>query len=160
MSLLPKSMQLQLSKPAPQDFSQKKVLKQELYSRVSFRSENYIASIAPSRDVLLQNEKFDTIVCLGVSKFIQLNFGDQGINALFLKAFHQLESSGTFILGPQQWSSYKGDKGLCPLFREMVTKVIALKPGLYLRYLTRIGFIHERTLESKEHGLVYILKKP
>jgi len=97
--------------PSPKD------MKSYLYGKVSFRTENYIASIQPSQDVLLKNEKFDTIMCLSTSKYIHLNFGDQGINALFLKVYHQLESGGHFILEPQQWKSYKKEKSRCPQFK-------------------------------------------
>jgi 7SK snRNA methylphosphate capping enzyme len=89
-----------------------KSLKSYLYSKVSFRTENYVASLLPNQNVLLKGEKFDTIMCLSTTKYIHLNFGDQGINALFLKVHHQLESGGLFILESQQWKSYKKEKSL------------------------------------------------
>jgi 7SK snRNA methylphosphate capping enzyme len=143
--------------PSPKD------MKSYLYGKVSFRTENYIASIQPSQDVLLKNEKFDTIMCLSTSKYIHLNFGDQGINALFLKVYHQLESGGHFILEPQQWKSYKKEKSRCPQFKEMCESVIQLKPGLFLRYLKEIGFHHVKTIQytcpSNKEKIVYVLKK-
>ena len=65
-----------------------KDIKLYIKDKVSFRTENYIASIQPSKDSSLKNEKFDTIICLSTSKYIHLNFGDQGIAALFLKVYH------------------------------------------------------------------------
>lgn len=152
-----------------------KDLKSYLYSKVSFRTENYIQSIQASQNVLLKNEKFDTIMCLSTTKYIHLNFGDQGINALFLKVYHQLESGGLFILEPHQWKSYKKEKSRCPQFREMYESVIKLKPGLFLRYLNEIGFELLKTISldlKDERGLdhehsngktaktIYILRKP
>ena len=64
-----------------------------LYSKVAFRTENYITSISASTSQTLNNERFDTILCLGLTKYISLVFGDIGINALFLKAYHQLETA-------------------------------------------------------------------
>jgi len=142
---------------------------------VSFRTENYIANIQANQNVLLKNEKFDTIVCLSATKYIHLNFGDQGINALFLKVYHQLESGGLFILEPHQWKSYKKEKSRCPQFREMCDSVIKLKPGLFLRYLKEIGFELLQTIspDAKDEGdrdhehpndktakAIYILRKP
>ena len=142
---------------------------------MSFRTENYIANIQASQNVLLKNEKFDTIVCLSATKYIHLNFGDQGINALFLKVYHQLESGGLFILEPHQWKSYKKEKSRCPQFREMCDSVIRLKPGLFLRYLKEIGFELLQTISldvkderdhDREHPndktakAIYILRKP
>ena len=90
-----------------------KELKNYLYSKVAFRAENYLQSIDPSKDVLLKNEKFDTILCLRTTKFIQLNFGDYGICTLFLKIYHQLKPGGLLILEAQNWKSYKQEKQRC-----------------------------------------------
>jgi ribosomal protein L11 methylase PrmA len=82
---LPKSMQIHISDAGAKNklmadiknskMSQKE-LKNYLYSKVAFRSENYLASIDPSNDILLKSEKFDVIMCLRTTKFIHLNFGD------------------------------------------------------------------------------------
>jgi len=136
-------------------------MKSFLYGKVSFRTENYISSIKPSEDILLKNEKFDTIMCLGTTKYIHLNFGDQGINALFLKVYHQLESGGIFVLQPQQWKSYKKEQTRCSQFKEMLNEIIKLKPGLFLRYLKAIGFELVKTIPGEnQEAIIYVLKKP
>jgi 7SK snRNA methylphosphate capping enzyme len=80
---------------------------------VAFRGQNYLESTDPSKDILLKNEKFDTILCLRVTKFIHLNFGDEGICTLFLKMAHQLKPGGILILEVQPWKSYKQEKQRC-----------------------------------------------
>lgn len=56
-------------------------LKNYLYGKVCFRTENYLASPSCA-------EKFDVVFCLSTIKYIHLNFGDQGLKALFLKAYN------------------------------------------------------------------------
>lgn len=74
-------MQISLSdtrrktEPVSRDASSRDI-KNYLYGKVSFRTENYISSILTSQDILLKNEKFDTIVCLKTTKYVHLNFGD------------------------------------------------------------------------------------
>lgn len=52
-------------------------------------------------------EKYDTIICLSTTKWIHLNFGDEGIKRLFDKVYRSLRINGVFILEPQEWRSYK-----------------------------------------------------
>ena len=68
---------------------------EELYQRISFRTENYIEQLEEKRIAL---EKYDIILCLSTIKWIQLNWGDVGAKALFLKVYQQLSEGGLFIL--------------------------------------------------------------
>ncbi len=43
-------------------------------------------------------EKYDTICCFSTTKWIHLNFGDEGINRLFEKVHKSLRINGLFIL--------------------------------------------------------------
>lgn len=72
--------------------------------RIQFIHGNYI----PESDECLQNEKpeFDTILCLSLTKWVHLNFGDTGVKRLFKKIFLQLRPGGCLILEPQSWPSY------------------------------------------------------
>jgi len=117
---LPKGMQMKVTESKNklmEDIKNNKMsqkeLKNYLYSKVAFRAENYLQSIDPSSDILLKNEKFDTILCLRTTKFMHLNFGDQGILTLFLKIYHQLKPGGLLILEAQPWKSYKQEKQRC-----------------------------------------------
>lgn len=58
-----------------------KEIKNYLYGKICFRSENYLSGV---KDI---KEKFDTIICFSVTKWIHLNYGDIGIKILFLKAY-------------------------------------------------------------------------
>ena len=121
-----------------------------MYSKVSFRTENFIQNVDASKDVLMKNEKFDTVMCLGTTKWVQLNFGDIGITAMFLRVHSQLKKGGTFIFEPQSWKTYKQEKGRCQQFKQMVEGGIVLKPGLFIPYLEKIGFEMEKVVKIEK----------
>nr|XP_016434913.1 PREDICTED: probable RNA methyltransferase At5g51130 [Nicotiana tabacum]XP_016434914.1 PREDICTED: probable RNA methyltransferase At5g51130 [Nicotiana tabacum]XP_016434915.1 PREDICTED: probable RNA methyltransferase At5g51130 [Nicotiana tabacum]XP_016434916.1 PREDICTED: probable RNA methyltransferase At5g51130 [Nicotiana tabacum]XP_016434917.1 PREDICTED: probable RNA methyltransferase At5g51130 [Nicotiana tabacum] len=52
------------------------------------------------------NTSYDTIICLSVTKWVQLNWGDEGLITLFSKVWRLLSPGGVFILEPQPWDSY------------------------------------------------------
>ena len=56
----------------------------KLYETVTFRTENYIEQTEMKH---IQKEKYDLILCLSTIKWIQLNWGDVGAKALFLKVY-------------------------------------------------------------------------
>ena len=53
---------------------------------------------------------YDVILCLGVTKWVQLQSGDAGVVRLFKRAFQSLSPGGMFILESQPWSSYGHSK--------------------------------------------------
>lgn len=97
-----------------------------------FRTENYVAQTSLS-------ERFDVIFCLSTIKYIHLNFGDQGLKALFLRAYSQLEDNGLFIIDPQPWKSYKKKKKITETTAANFAS-IKLRPHLFKDYLESIGF--------------------
>lgn len=42
--------------------------------------------------------KYDLILCLSVTKYIHLNYGDQGLRLTFRKIFSQLRPGGKLII--------------------------------------------------------------
>lgn len=51
-------------------------------------------------------------MCLSVTKWIQLNWGDEGVKKLFKRIFLSLLPGGKLLLEPQPWKSYKKKKNL------------------------------------------------
>ncbi|KAJ0495765.1 putative RNA methyltransferase bin3, bin3-type S-adenosyl-L-methionine binding protein [Helianthus annuus] len=73
----------------------------QLFERVSFWKENFIFGSSTPRDNV-----YDTILCLSVSKWIHLNWGDEGLITLLSKVWRLLKPDGVSILEPQPWKSY------------------------------------------------------
>eukprot|EP01107_Rhizomastix_libera_P016739 TRINITY_DN7156_c0_g1_i1.p2 TRINITY_DN7156_c0_g1~~TRINITY_DN7156_c0_g1_i1.p2 ORF type:complete len:461 (-),score=94.08 TRINITY_DN7156_c0_g1_i1:1124-2485(-) len=71
---------------------------------ISFVCEDFMDG---SEECEKYSETYDTILCLSVTKWIHLNFGDEGIRRLFRKAYALLKTGGVFILEPQLWKGYK-----------------------------------------------------
>lgn len=84
--------------------NEKLVPSKNLVDRVSFRKEN-IVEILP-RDA----KKYDTILCLSVTKWIHLNWGDDGLITLFANIWKLLRSGGVLVLEPQPWKSYQKNR--------------------------------------------------
>lgn len=49
---------------------------------------------------------YDVVICLGVTKWVHLHWGDVGVVRLFTRAYQSLSPGGLFVLEPQPWSSY------------------------------------------------------
>lgn len=107
-------------------------------ANVTFVKGNYVLE----RDVLLetQREEFDVILCLSVTKWIHLNWGDVGVRRFFQRVYRHLRPGGLFILEPQPWNSYSKRKRLTEtIYRNYFS--IQLKPEQFSSFLTsEVGF--------------------
>ena len=61
---------------------------------IKFLCDNYVLE----EDELLEfaQPEFDTILCLSTTKWIHLNFGDDGLKRAFKRMFAQLRQKGMF----------------------------------------------------------------
>ncbi|KAI9118988.1 hypothetical protein K1719_009663 [Acacia pycnantha] len=74
-----------------------------LFDIVSFQTDNIVSHHS------LEN-RYDTILCMSVTKWIQLNWGDDGLLTLFAKTWKMLRPGGVFVLEPQPWKSYENSR--------------------------------------------------
>eukprot|EP01135_Chromosphaera_perkinsii_P004167 Nk52_evm74s270 gene=Nk52_evmTU74s270 len=102
-----------------------------------FKAENFVYQERKRSD-----PTFDTIICLSTSKWIHLNWRDEGIKRLFRKVYQSLDrKGGVFIFEPQLLDSYKKKKGVCKVTAENY-KNMKLFPNEFSEYLLspEVGF--------------------
>jgi len=104
-------------------------------------------------DELLENvvPEYDTILLLSTTKWIHLNFGDEGIKRVFKRILAQLRPGGKFILEAQHFSTYKKKKKLTEtIFNHF--KNIKLKPENFSDYLLHeVGFSRSEVVALPNH---------
>lgn len=124
----------------------------------SSSSSSSLSSCFPNNVTFLQGDylseqeawpgrgQYDVIMCLGVTKWVQLQSGDVGVARLFRRAYQSLSPGGLFILQPQPWSSYsRSKKASDTTFCHYRT--IRLRPEQFTCYLTdSVGFSSYRLL--------------
>lgn len=78
-------------------------------NNVNFKTMNYVEADDVNTS---DGQQYDLIICLSVTKYIHLNFGDAGLKTAFKKMFNQLRPGGKLILECQNWASYERSKNL------------------------------------------------
>lgn len=111
-------------------------------ANVTFITGNYVTE----KEEWPGSGQYDVIVCLGVTKWVQLQSGDGGVVRLFKRAYRSLRPGGMFIMEAQPWSSYAHSKrNTETTFKNY--KTIRLRPENYTSHLTsQIGFTSYRLL--------------
>ncbi|KAM4564281.1 7SK snRNA methylphosphate capping enzyme [Fundulus diaphanus] len=111
-------------------------------SNVTFIQGDYLTD----REAWPGRGQYDVIVCLGVTKWVQLQSGDRGVVRLFRRAYQSLSPGGVLILEPQPWSSYVHSKRASETtFRNFRT--LRIRPEQFTSFLTdSVGFTSYRLL--------------
>lgn len=110
----------------------------EFPSNVSFIKANYV--LENDNLLLTQRPEYDVVMCLSVTKWVHLNWGDSGLKRLFKRVYRHLRPGGMFILEPQPWESYVRRKKLTDNISRNYHS-IRLKPEQFSSYLTtEVGF--------------------
>ncbi|UXI15582.1 6-phosphogluconate dehydrogenase [Sarcoptes scabiei] len=122
---------------------------QKFPNNIYFVDLNYVPESDDS--LQLQRPEYDTILCLSVTKWIHLNWGDLGVKRLFQRVFLQLRPGGLFILEPQSWSSYRKKSKMTPETNQNYSS-IRFRPECFHQYLLKeIGFKTCELLGTPKH---------
>lgn len=79
-------------------------------NNVCFRTLDY--AVNDESQMVQDKQQYDLILCLSLTKWIHLNFGDSCLKMTFRRMFNQLRPGGKLILEAQNWASYKKRKKL------------------------------------------------
>ncbi|XP_067007500.2 7SK snRNA methylphosphate capping enzyme isoform X1 [Anabrus simplex] len=117
---------------------------------VSFVQGNYVLET----DDLLSTERaqFDVILCLSLTKWIHLNWGDMGLKRAFKRMYVQLRLGGKLILEVQPLESYKRKKTLTEtIYRNFNS--MEFMPEQFIHYLlsSEVGFTDCETIGTPRH---------
>ncbi|KAL4669733.1 hypothetical protein H8959_008287 [Pygathrix nigripes] len=108
-------------------------------NNVVFVTGNYVLD----RDDLVeaQTPEYDVVLCLSLTKWVHLNWGDEGLKRMFRRIYRHLRPGGILVLEPQPWSSYGKRKTLTETIYKNYYR-IQLKPEQFSSYLTSpdVGF--------------------
>lgn len=118
---------------------------------VNFLKGDYV----PDSDeaVMSQCAEYDVILCLSLTKWVHLNYGDAGIQRLFQRIYRHLLPGGVLILEPQPWSSYSRRKRLTEVMYRNY-RSIRLKPDQFSSFLTsEVGFSSYELIGTPHNGL-------
>ncbi|TYG59713.1 hypothetical protein ES288_D07G008500v1 [Gossypium darwinii] len=112
---------------------------------VTFRQENFVRSRP-------HDKQYDTILCLSVTKWIHLNWGDDGLITAFGKIWRLLRPGGVFVLEPQPWSSYERNRRVSETTRSNY-RDIKYRPDFFREMLLdKIGFRRVEVVTSDLSG--------
>ncbi|XP_068896642.1 probable RNA methyltransferase Y17G7B.18 isoform X3 [Tenebrio molitor] len=117
---------------------------------VVFKTCNYV--LDDDALLALEQPQFDVILCLSITKWIHLNWGDPGIKQAFRRMYAQLRPGGKLILEPQNWASYKSKRKLTETIFKNYNS-IEFFPEKFTEYLLSsvVGFAKSEILGYPHH---------
>ncbi|KAF2348330.1 RNA methyltransferase bin3 C-terminal, partial [Trinorchestia longiramus] len=121
---------------------------------VSKRDPVLQANYVPETEELLEmvRPQYDVILCLSVTKWVHLNWGDDGLKRFLRRTFLNLRPGGRLVLEPQPWGSYIKRKKLTPTIFENY-KSIRFFPDMFEDFLLReVGFVDCHTVATPTHS--------
>ncbi|GER35362.1 S-adenosyl-L-methionine-dependentmethyltransferases superfamily protein [Striga asiatica] len=122
-------------------------LETDLLKIVSFQKGNFVQSWRPP-----ENKCFHAIFCLSVSKWIHLNWGDEGLITLFWRVWKLLLPGGIFILEPQPWSSYYNNRLVSETAATNYKNIQFSPEDFQYILLDKIGFRRVENITPREFG--------
>ncbi|XP_037469603.1 probable RNA methyltransferase At5g51130 [Triticum dicoccoides] len=126
----------------------------DLFEIISFRSENFVQSTHR------YTERYDTIMCLSVTKWIHLNWGDDGITTLFVKIWSLLRPGGIFIMEPQPWTSYRKNRLVSEVAKENFNDICIYPEKFREILLDKVGFRSAVVITNRLVGSVAGFDRP
>ncbi|KAL1417651.1 hypothetical protein MTO96_026698 [Rhipicephalus appendiculatus] len=120
-------------------------------NNVFFVEGNYIMDNEAQLEA--QQEEFDMILCLSLTKWVHLNWGDDGVRFLFKRMYRQLRPGGRMLLEAQPFHSYAKKKKLTETtFKHY--HAITLRPEKFNEYLLspEVGFAKCELVATPSHA--------
>ncbi|CAH1155978.1 unnamed protein product [Phaedon cochleariae] len=119
-------------------------------NNVTFKHCNYI--LEDDNLIALEQPQFDVILCLSITKWIHLNWGDAGMRQAFRRMYAQLRPGGKLVLEPQNWAGYKSKKKLTDTIYKNYSS-IEFFPDKFREYLLSpaVGFAKGEILGYPAH---------
>ena len=97
---------------------------------------------------VLAAQRFDTVLLLSLTKWVHMNFGDDGIRTLFANAKTLLRVGGRLVLEAQKFKAYAKILPQSARFQK-VYPTIQLRPEMFEDYLIKqLGFMKEGVYQS------------
>ncbi|XVE98126.1 hypothetical protein REPUB_Repub03eG0078500 [Reevesia pubescens] len=118
----------------------------DLSDIVSFQRENFVQSRHTP------DKYYDTILCLSVTKWIHLNWGDDGLITLFTKIWRLLHPGGIFVLEPQPWESYEKNRRVSETTASNYHSIMFRPDRFQEILLDKIGFRKVEDITSELSG--------
>ncbi|GAA0157057.1 hypothetical protein LIER_14403 [Lithospermum erythrorhizon] len=127
----------------------------DLFNVVSFEKGNIAQGWRPPA-----NTKYHVILCLSVTKWVHLNWGDDGIITLFSKVWSHLHPGGVFIVEPQPWISYSKNRVVSETATVNYQKIKIRPEDFQDILLDKIGFRTVENIASRVSGSTAGFERP